>query len=236
MGDDEFRRKAERVDCRSRPMVRASVDKRGDFLNQLHYFHGNYDDPESYQASRGASGRTRSRKVSLAGIVCSIWPRLPTCIRTSSSSWVAPDLAKPKNGESWTRIIIEKPFGHDGASARDLNAKVLEVFEESQVYRIDHYLGKETVQNLAGLPLRQRHFRAAVEPQFHRLTCRSPPRNRWASSGARRFTNRPGALRDMIQSHVLQLTSLVGDGIAGAIRRHCGAQRKNQSSAIDPAV
>src|SRR6185503_17366828 len=52
------------------------------------------------------------------------------------------------NGDSWTRIIVEKPFGHDLESARALNRELAEVFEERQVYRIDHYLGKETVQNL----------------------------------------------------------------------------------------
>ena len=58
-------------------------------------------------------------------------------------------LAKPKfPGKSWTRVVIEKPFGHDLDSARELNRLVMSVFHEDQVYRIDHYLGKETVQNL----------------------------------------------------------------------------------------
>src|SRR5262245_3020608 len=59
----------------------------------------------------------------------------------------ASGLAKPKE-KAWTRIIIEKPFGHDLASAKQLNEEVARVFDEDQVYRIDHYLGKETVQNL----------------------------------------------------------------------------------------
>jgi glucose-6-phosphate 1-dehydrogenase len=50
--------------------------------------------------------------------------------------------------EQWSRIVIEKPFGHDLESAKALNAEILQVFKESQVYRIDHYLGKETVQNI----------------------------------------------------------------------------------------
>ncbi len=57
------------------------------------------------------------------------------------------ELARPKEG-SWTRIIVEKPFGHDLESARALNQELAAVFEEKQIYRIDHYLGKETVQNL----------------------------------------------------------------------------------------
>src|SRR6266699_1797795 len=53
-----------------------------------------------------------------------------------------------RNRKGWTRIIIEKPFGHDLASAHELNRQVARVFKEEQVYRIDHYLGKETVQNI----------------------------------------------------------------------------------------
>src|SRR5262249_60678830 len=62
------------------------------------------------------------------------------------------------------RIVIEKPFGYDLASARKLNAQVLDVFEESQVFRIDHYLGKETVQNLMAL----RFANALFEPVWNR--------------------------------------------------------------------
>ena len=66
--------------------------------------------------------------------------------------------------------MIEKPFGYDLASARDAQrAACCDVFHESQVFRIDHYLGKETVQNLMALPVRQRVVRAGLEPQLHRL-------------------------------------------------------------------
>ena len=58
----------------------------------------------------------------------------------------ASGMAKPEKG--WTRIIVEKPFGHDLESARTLNTELASVFAENQIYRIDHYLGKETVQNL----------------------------------------------------------------------------------------
>src|SRR5581483_10590150 len=87
------------------------------------------------------------------------------------------------NQKSWVRIIIEKPFGRDLASAKELNQVVLNVFEEHQVYRIDHYLGKDTVQITAAETL-------GVERRGG-------------------FYETAGALRDMIQSHVLQLTSLV---------------------------
>src|SRR5205823_4966931 len=68
-------------------------------------------------------------------------------------------LAQPEsNGAPWTRIIVEKPFGYDLESARSLNAKLRAVFTEAQIYRIDHYLGKETVQNILVLRFANRLF------------------------------------------------------------------------------
>ncbi len=91
----------------------------------------------------------------------------------------------------WTRIVIEKPFGHDLVSARELNRIIEGEFDERQVYRIDHYLAKETVQNLLVLSLRQRHLRADVEPALRRP--RADHRGRDARRGASRAptTRRP---------------------------------------------
>ena len=79
-------------------------------------------------------------------------------------------MAHPQKGHA--RVIIEKPFGHDLESARELNDDVNKVFDEEQIFRIDHYLGKETVQNILVFPLRERHLRADLEPQLSSITCR----------------------------------------------------------------
>ena len=117
-------------------------------------------------------------------------------------------LAKNSNGKSWTRIIIEKPFGRDLATARQLNETVLKAFDESQVYRIDHYLGKDTVQNLLVL----RFGNGIFEPLWNRNYVDHVQITAGETLGVEQraaFYETAGATRDMIQSHVLQLTSLV---------------------------
>lgn len=118
-------------------------------------------------------------------------------------------LAAPKHeGKSWTRIVIEKPFGRDLQSARDLNRIVTSAFREDQTYRIDHYLGKETVQNL----LVFRFGNGIFEPFWNRryidhvqiaVAEEIGVENRGA------YYEEAGLTRDMIQNHVLSLLSLV---------------------------
>src|SRR2546430_2315533 len=116
-------------------------------------------------------------------------------------------LARPSSPNSWVRIIIEKPFGRDLASAKALNQIVLNVFDEKQVYRIDHCLGKDTVQNLLVL----RFGNGIFEPLWNRNYVDQVQITASETLGVERrggFYETAGALRDMIQSHVLQLTSL----------------------------
>ncbi|MCZ7585826.1 MAG: hypothetical protein M5R36_22220 [Deltaproteobacteria bacterium] len=109
---------------------------------------------------------------------------------------------------AWPRIVIEKPFGHDLASARSLNKKVLDVFDERQVFRIDHYLGKETVQNIMVL----RFANGIFEPTWNRryvdhVQITVAEDDGVGSRG--RYYEEAGAIRDMVQNHLLQLLTLV---------------------------
>jgi glucose-6-phosphate 1-dehydrogenase len=116
-------------------------------------------------------------------------------------------LARPTRG-SWVRIIIEKPFGRDLASARALNHEVTHVFDEGQVYRIDHYLGKETVRNLMVF----RFGNGIFEPVWNRRYVdhvQITVAEDLGMEGRGQFYEEAGASRDILQNHLLQLTSLV---------------------------
>ncbi|MCI0403951.1 MAG: glucose-6-phosphate dehydrogenase [Acidobacteria bacterium] len=111
-------------------------------------------------------------------------------------------------GSGWSRLVIEKPFGHDRESARRLNAQLREAFREEQVYRIDHFLGKETVQNLAVL----RFANGIFEPLWNRNYIDHVQITVAEDLGVEHragFYEKAGAVRDMIQNHLLQVLCLV---------------------------
>jgi glucose-6-phosphate 1-dehydrogenase len=110
---------------------------------------------------------------------------------------------------AWRRVIVEKPFGHDLASAEALNAQILKVLSEDQIYRIDHFLGKETVQNILVL----RFANGIFEPLWNRdhidhvqITAAETV----GVEGRGRFYERTGALRDMVPNHLFQLLAMIG--------------------------
>ncbi len=109
-----------------------------------------------------------------------------------------------KEGQGWRRIIAEKPFGHDTQSARDLNAAVLKRWDENQIYRVDHYLGKETVQNLLAF----RFANGMFEPLWNKNNIDNIQFNvcEEVDVGARGgYYDKSGVLRDMMQNHMFQM-------------------------------
>jgi glucose-6-phosphate 1-dehydrogenase len=123
---------------------------------------------------------------------------------------IAENLAKAGLTEDTerTRIVIEKPFGHDLESAKELNALLGRIFEEKQIYRIDHYLGKETVQNIMAF----RFANAIMEPLWNREHIEHVQISVTENLGVGERTgyyDGSGALRDMIQNHLLQLLCIV---------------------------
>jgi glucose-6-phosphate 1-dehydrogenase len=112
------------------------------------------------------------------------------------------------NGNGWRRLIVEKPFGHDLASARELADRLHGVFEESEIYRIDHYLGKETVQNILAF----RFGNGIFEPLWNRRYVNHVQITAAESIGVEgrgAYYQEVGALADMIQNHLLQVMATV---------------------------
>jgi glucose-6-phosphate 1-dehydrogenase len=113
-----------------------------------------------------------------------------------------------QRGAGWRRLIIEKPFGHDLASARALNRDLHQVFDESSIYRIDHYLGKETVQNILAF----RFSNGIFEPLWNRRYVNHVQITAAESIGLEgrgAYYQEAGALRDMIQNHLLQVMATI---------------------------
>ncbi|HEX8814678.1 MAG TPA: glucose-6-phosphate dehydrogenase [Terriglobales bacterium] len=112
-----------------------------------------------------------------------------------------------ENNQHWRRVIIEKPFGHDLESAKELNAQLLKVVKEKQIYRIDHYLGKETVQNILAF----RFANGIFEPIWNRRYIDHVQISVAETVGVEQrgsYYDHAGALRDMVPNHIMQLISL----------------------------
>src|SRR5882724_9100511 len=177
------------------------------FASNLYYSPGDYADPNAYAQLAKRLTELESAK-NIGGNRLFYLSTPPEVYPDIVEQLGRAGLARPSSPNSWVRIIIEKPFGRDLASAKALNQIVLNVFDEKQVYRIDHYLGKDTVQNLLVL----RFGNGIFEPLWNRNYVDHVQITASETLGVERrggFYETTGALRDMIQSHVLQLTSLV---------------------------
>lgn len=178
------------------------------FGKRLFYLQGNYSEAPAYEKLREMLDRLdRERGTSGNRLFYLATP--PSFFPVTVKALGDAGLARPKVAErNWTRIIIEKPFGRDLASARELNQIVTSVFQEDQVFRIDHYLGKETVQNL----LVFRFANGVFEPIWNRRYIDHIQITVAEELGVEErgsYYEEAGCMRDMIQNHVLQLLSLV---------------------------
>ena len=207
MTDDSFRTVA--GDSAKTISEVGPVDPRqwDEFASNLYYNPGDYGNQDSYTQLAKRIAEIEAAK-NLGGNRLFYLSTPPEVYQQIVEQLGRACLSRPAKPNSWVRIIIEKPFGRDLASAKALNQIVLNVFDEHQVYRIDHYLGKDTVQNLLVL----RFGNGIFEPLWNRNYVDHVQITAAETLGVERrggFYETTGALRDMIQSHVLQLTSLV---------------------------
>ncbi|GAC1314433.1 MAG: glucose-6-phosphate dehydrogenase [Chloroflexota bacterium] len=177
------------------------------FSQKLHYMSGQFDEPESYarlherlERIDAAHGTQGNRVFYLA--------TPPELFEVIIGQLGAAELHQRREDKIFVRLVIEKPFGVDLQSARRLNQSIQAVFDESQIYRIDHYLGKETVQNILAFRLANGIF----EPIWNRNFIDHVQITVAETVGVERrggYYDQIGAFRDVVENHMLQLLSIV---------------------------
>ncbi len=175
------------------------------FVRQLYYLPGDVQDADTYRRLQGLLTKvdkehgTRGNYFYYLATAPDFF--CPVIQRLADAGLVR------ENSEQWRRVIIEKPFGHDLDSARTLNREIQQVLDENQIYRIDHYLGKETVQNI----LVFRFSNGIFEPIWNRRYVDHVQITVAESLGVEQrggYYDTAGALRDMVPNHIFQLMSL----------------------------
>jgi len=175
-----------------------------DFASRLHYVSGSFGEAANFAKLRekleelDRKNGTRGNRLYYLAIPPSLFPMVNDQLAKAGL------VADPNDASKFSRIIVEKPFGHDLASGDALNADLHRVFAEKQIFRIDHYLGKETVQNLVAL----RFGNAIFEPIWNRNHIdhvQISVAEDIGVEGRGKFYEEAGTTRDIVQNHLLQL-------------------------------
>lgn len=204
LSDDEFR--AEMKDSVKKFLEDSPFDEElwQTFAKSLFYEPGDINDPEMYRRIADRLGQIDG-SCQTAGNVLFYLSTQPSFYAHVVESLGAVGL---QHGKGWRRVVIEKPFGHDLESARELNRHIHSVLDESSIYRIDHYLGKETVQNILAF----RFGNGIFEPVWNRRYINNVQITAAESIGVEGrggYYQEAGALRDMIQNHLLQVMATI---------------------------
>jgi glucose-6-phosphate 1-dehydrogenase len=175
-------------------------------VSRAHYRQANFDQPASFDALAASAAELEEKEKTGSNRLFYL------AVAPIFIAGIAAQLARVKllqeDGNQWGRLVIEKPFGHDLASAVTLNAELQNSLHEDQIYRIDHFAGKETVQDLAVF----RFSNAIVEPLWHRSLIDNVQITVAETVGVERragYYETSGALRDMVPNHLAELLSLV---------------------------
>ncbi len=202
--EDEFRDRMT-SDIREYSVDGVDMSVWNQFVNRLYYVSGDFQDPALYKKLGETLARVEKEQ-GTSGNILFYLATSPVFFPIVVKQLGAAGLAR-QEGRKWKRVVIEKPFGHDLASAVELNRAVGEVLEEKQVYRIDHYLGKETVQNILAF----RFANGIFEPIWNRRYVDHVQVTVAEELGVELrggYYETAGALRDMVPNHILQLITL----------------------------
>jgi glucose-6-phosphate 1-dehydrogenase len=175
------------------------------FVRRMFYMSGNFDEKETYARIKQQLEKI-DKELSTQGNYFYYLATAPDAFGPIVESLAEAGLMQQDKGH-WRRVIIEKPFGHDVESARALNRQLLKVADEKQIYRIDHYLGKETVQNILAF----RFANGIFEPIWNRRYIDHIQISVAETVGVEKrggYYDTAGALRDMVPNHIMQLITL----------------------------
>jgi glucose-6-phosphate 1-dehydrogenase len=197
------------------------------FMSRMYYVAGEFDDQNVYPQLKTLLERV-DREHSTHGNYFFYLATGPDFFGPIVESLASTGLMEQTNSH-WRRVIIEKPFGHDIESARALNKQLLRVASEQQIYRIDHYLGKETVQNILAF----RFANGIFEPIWNRRYIDHIQISVAETVGVEKrgsYYDKAGALRDMVPNHIMQLISLTA--MEPPVSFHADAVRDEQAKIL----
>jgi glucose-6-phosphate 1-dehydrogenase len=202
MSDDAFREKMREAVKRYSEEPDFDDDAWIRFARNIHYTPGDMNDAALYGAVQRKTEEIRQRNVLY------YLSTQPSYYGTVVDGLAEARAAHGRSDGAWRRIVVEKPFGHDLESARALNRRIQAVFPENDIYRIDHYLGKETVQNILAFRFGNGIFEPLWNRRYvHHVQITAAEEIGVEGRGA--FYQEAGALRDMIQNHLLQVMATI---------------------------
>ncbi|MGA2003910.1 MAG: glucose-6-phosphate dehydrogenase [Terriglobales bacterium] len=204
MSDEDSRKKATED---FKQFASGPIDQKiwDDFVQRIHYISGDFDNPDTYTNLKRVLSKVDQEHGNHGNFFFYL-ATAPNFFGDIVERLSKVGLMTEENGH-WRRVIVEKPFGHDLDSAKTLNQQLLKVAHEHQIYRIDHYLGKETVQNILAL----RFANGIFEPIWNRRYIDHVQISVVETVGVESrggYYDGAGALRDMVPNHIMQLITL----------------------------